>query len=126
MNSFRLINTVVVTSEMDFTKAMKESVYRGIVTLSTSTKTPKDTERNRNVYCSVTLALGEENDCVRIRMETFSKFEIVELNNLDTLRKDSVSYCSRQAAEDAIKKLNLLTEVHLGEPLRIPLPPDME
>lgn len=126
MNSFRLINIAVVKSEMDFTRATKDSVFRGTVNLSTSTKTPKDANRNRKIYCSVTLSLGEEEDSVKIRMKTFSEFEIIEFGDPNKLRKDSVSYCSRQAVEETLKKLELLTETHLGEPLHIPLPPNMD
>lgn len=126
MNSFRLISTAVVKSEMDFTRAKENSLFNGTVSLSTSTKTPKDATKHRNVYCSVTLSLGEEDDVLTIRMKTFSKFEIAELNDSGTLRKDAISYCSRQAVEEAFKKLEQLTELHVGKPLHIPLPPDME
>lgn len=126
MNAFRLINTAVVKSEMDFTRAKKDLVFNGFVSLSTSLKTPKDAAKHRNTYCFVTLSLGEENDILKIRMKTLSKFEIVELNDPSTLRKDSSNYCPRRAVEEALRKFEQLTELHIGHPLHIPLPPDME
>lgn len=126
MNSFRLIDTVVVKSEMDFTGIKEDSVFKGIVNLSTMTRTPKDAKQNKYAYCSVSLSFGEENDNLKIRMETLSKFEIVNVTDPCTLRKDSERYCSRQALKEALKKLEILTEAHLGKPMHIPLPPDME
>lgn len=126
MNSFRWISTAVVKSEMDFTKAKKDSVFSGDVNLSVTTKTPKDAEKNRTIYCSVTLSLGEEHDSIKIWMKTLSKFEIEELDDPDTLREDSRSYCPSRAVEETLKKMELLTEAHLGKAVHISLPPDME
>lgn len=116
----------MLKSEMDFSKVKRELLFSGTVNLTTTTKTPKDPEKNRNIYCSVTFSMGEADDVVKIRMETLSKFEIVQIDNPATWQEDSKSYCSRRATEEALKKLEVLTETHLGQPLHIPLPPDGE
>lgn len=126
MNSFRLIDTIVVKSVMDFTRAKKDSVFKGALDLSTVTKTPKDANRNKYVYCTVILSIGKETDNLKIQMETLSKFEIMESSDPDTLREDSASYCSDRAVKAAYKKFEELTETHLGKPIQIPLPSDME
>lgn len=125
MNSFRLTKTVIVKSEMDFTGISKQSIKQS-VTLSTATMTPKNAAKNRKAYCKVSLELGEKDDEIRMRVEALVEFEIANLSDLSTLRKDSAKYCSRKAIEDVIKKVEKLTEIHLGEPLHIPLPPDVE
>lgn len=126
MNSFRLLSTTVIKSEMDFSRAKNGSVFDGTVNLTTTTKTPRNPEKNRNIYCSVIFSLGGDNDSIKIRMETRSKFEIAQLDDPAALQEDSKSYCPRRAAEEALRKLEVLTEAHMGQPLRIPLPPDEE
>lgn len=54
--------------------------------------------------CKVSLELGEKDDEIRMRVEALVEFEIANLSDLSTLRKDSAKYCSRKAIEDVIKK----------------------
>lgn len=122
MNHFKYQNTVIVQSELDFTRVKKPYRFTGDGNLSTSVGVPKDLEKNKRIKCIVELNIGGDNESVKIFVKTTSLFEIETPIDPDTLRKDAEEFCLVRAVEELSKKTSALTKLHLGIAVNIPVP----
>lgn len=122
MNQFKLLNTSILKSELDFTKAKSSLEFSGSANLSASISIPKDLEKNKIIHCILQLLIGGAEQKIRIFIKTVSVFEIETLENAEELRKDAQNICLPKATEEMSLKIQELTRLHTGTALQISLP----
>lgn len=122
MNSFAYKDTVIVESQLDFSRFLKTEHLEGEVSLSSTISIPKDPEKVRNVICSIDLSLGDSSDVIYLHVKSRSVFEITGAIDAKTLEADAQEKCFPQACDLITKKIAQLTQLHIGSPLNISIP----
>ena len=122
MNEFKYRETLILKSELDFTRLHGSNDFHGEATLSTSVGISKDLEKNRAVRCIAELEIGGEEKAIRIYIKTASVFDIQVLENTETLRQDANAICLQRTLDELSQKLAELTRLHIGKEIKILMP----
>lgn len=122
MNEFKYRETVILKSELDFTRLQGSNDFRGDANLSTSVGISKDLEKNKTVRCMAELEIGGEEKAIRIYIKTTSVFDIQVLEDTETLRQDANAICLQRTLDELSQKLADLTRLHIGKEIKIAMP----
>lgn len=122
MNSFIYKDTIIMESQLDFSRFEKGTSFSSEVSLSATISIPRDPEKNRKVICTIDLTFGSPSDVINLHVKSRSFFEIDGAIDAETLQKDAQEKCYPKAGECLTEKIAELTRLHIGSPLNIPIP----
>lgn len=126
MNTFQLDKTLIMKSELDFTRAYNSRPFSGSANISDATATPKDPDKHPNVICTAILDLGGSDESLSIHVETRSLFKITNVENKSALRADAEKFCRDIALKELSRVIGELTKLHTGNSMSIPIPLDVD
>lgn len=122
MNHFVYQTTEIIQSQFDFSRIREKENFSGEAYVSVSISVPKNPESNRTVECNLDLSIGSEKDVLQLRVQSQSLFEIEGDITPETLEEDAKNQCYPLASRELSERVAGLTELHIGKPLRIPIP----
>ena len=126
MNKFVYKNTNIIESQFNFNKLQESIAFDGEVMLSSTIAVPKNISENKIIVCILDLSLGHEDDPITLHVKSQSIFEIQELANKDELHKDAKEKCLPKAGQELSERIKEITRLHIGKPISIPIPKDLE
>lgn len=126
MNNFSYKTTAITQSQFDFSRVKESGSFSGDAFISATISVPKNPENDKKVVCNLDLSIGSEKDVLQLRVQSRSLFEIEGDVNPETLEEDAKNQCYPVASKELSERVARLTELHMGKPLRIPIPENIQ
>ena len=120
MNTFKLVNTLVLKSELDFRQMDEQQNFSQEVSINGSIATLESAERSTIILSEAELNTGGPDDAFFIYLQIRCIFGIEEVTDDKTLLGDAAAFCRPIVMKELNNRLAALTKLHIGKALRIP------
>ena len=125
MNQFEHKETQIVKSMLDFSRVSDSFSFSNNASLSIAIAISRDLEHFPSLKSKAVFEFGSENDPISIYVEIVSVFNITHLDK-ETLKEESETFCRPYIIDELRRKIAELTKLHIGTPLQIPIPNNLE